>query len=48
VPNLTRIVVQGSDNAPGEWLRLTIDGRKSYPFSWTNVAYCTNPKVACQ
>ena len=25
VPNLTRITVQGSTNAPAEWLRLTID-----------------------
>jgi hypothetical protein len=37
VPNLTRIVVQGSTNAPAEWLKLTIDGRKPYPFSWKNV-----------
>lgn len=43
VPNLTRIVVQGSTNAPAEWLKLTIDGRKPYPFSWNNVVYCQNP-----
>src|SRR5262249_4123540 len=36
VTNLTRIVVQGSTNAPSEWLKLTIDGRKPYPFSWEN------------
>jgi hypothetical protein len=27
VPNLTRITVQGSTNAPSEWLRLTVDPR---------------------
>lgn len=40
VPNLTRITVQGSTNAPAEWLRLTIDPFQSYPYSWTNVVYC--------
>jgi len=48
VSNLTRITVQGSTNAPAEWLRLTIDTRKSQPFSWTNVAYCANPLTSCQ
>jgi hypothetical protein len=48
VPNLTRVVVQGSTNAPAEWLRLTIDPRKSQPFSWTNVPYCKDPNVSCQ
>src|SRR5262249_54796889 len=48
VPNLTRITVQGSTNAPAEWLRLTIDTRKPQPFSWSNVAYCTNPATSCQ
>jgi hypothetical protein len=43
VPNLTRIVVQGSTNDPGEWLRLTIDPRKNQPFSWVNVPYCASP-----
>jgi hypothetical protein len=43
VPNLTRITVQGSTNAPAEWLKLTIDGRKPYPFSWQNQVYCANP-----
>jgi len=43
VPNLTRITVQGSTNAPSEWLKLTIDGRKPFPFSWANQVYCTNP-----
>jgi hypothetical protein len=47
VPNLTRIVVQGSTNAPAEWLRLTIDGRKPYPFSFRNVPYCKDPLTAC-
>jgi len=48
VPNLARVVVQGSTNAPAEWLRLTIDPRKLQPFSWTNVAYCTDPLTSCQ
>ena len=48
VQNLTRITVQGSTNAPGEWLRLTIDTRKPDPFSWTNVAYCKDPATSCQ
>jgi hypothetical protein len=43
VPNLTRITVQGSTNAPAEWLKLTIDGRKPFPFTWTNKVYCPNP-----
>jgi hypothetical protein len=47
VSNLTRIVVQGSTNAPAEWLRLTIDPRKAQPFSWVNVPYCANPEVSC-
>lgn len=48
VPNLTRIVVQGSTNAPAEWLRLVIDTRKSQPFSWSNVPYCADPNGSCQ
>jgi hypothetical protein len=48
VPNLTRITVQGSTNAPAEWLRLTIDTRRPDPFSWTNVAYCKDPGTSCQ
>ena len=48
VPNLTRIVVQGSTNAPAEWLRLVIDPRKAQPFSWSNVSYCADPNGACQ
>jgi len=48
VPNLTRIVVQGSTNDPGEWLRLTVDPTKANPFSWTNVIYCATPsKTKC-
>jgi len=47
VPNLTRIVVQGSTNSPAEWLKLTIDPRKPDPFKWTNVAYCADPTVTC-
>ena len=45
VPNLTRTVVQGSTNAPAEWLRLTVDTRKRQPFSWTNVPYCADPNT---
>lgn len=49
VPNLTRITVQGSTNAPAEWLRLTIDtARSSAPFSWTNVPYCKDPLTSCE
>jgi hypothetical protein len=48
VPNLTRITVQGSTSAPGEWLRLTIDTRAADVFSWVNVPYCTNPLGSCQ
>ncbi len=48
VPNLTRITVQGSTNAPAQWLRLTIDtSNRSAPFSWTNVAYCSDPATSC-
>jgi hypothetical protein len=45
VPTLTRITVQGSTNDPAEWLKLTIDGRKPYPFSWHNVVYCQHPST---
>lgn len=48
VPNLTRITVQGSTTTPAEWLRLTIDPRKSQPFTWKNVAYCADPLGNCQ
>lgn len=48
VPNLWRVVVQGSTNAPAEWLRLSIDTRKAQPFSWTNVPYCADPLGSCQ
>jgi hypothetical protein len=48
VPNLTRITVQGSTNAPAEWLRLTIDPRSATPFVWQNIAYCANPLGSCQ
>jgi hypothetical protein len=47
VPNLTRIVVQGSTNSPAEWLRLTVDPRAAQPFSWKNVAYCADA-TACK
>jgi len=52
VPNLTRIVVQGSTNSPAEWLKLTIDTHRQHGndvFKWENVAYCANPTSAtCQ
>ena len=49
VPNLWRITVQGSTNAPAEWLRLTIDtSNRTAPFSWTNVPYCRDPSTSCQ
>ncbi|MFL6575583.1 MAG: hypothetical protein ACJ8MR_03135 [Povalibacter sp.] len=49
VPNLTRIVVQGSTNDPGEWLRITIDPRSRNVYSWSNVVYCGSPSgSACQ
>jgi hypothetical protein len=47
VPNLTRITVQGSTNAPAEWLRLSIDTTKPNVFNWRNVAYCGNPLTSC-
>jgi hypothetical protein len=48
VPNLWRITVQGSTNAPAEWLRLTIDAtNRANPFSWVNVPYCKDPLTAC-
>lgn len=35
VPNLTRVVVQGSTTAPlSEWLRLRVDPNQAQPFSW--------------
>jgi hypothetical protein len=49
VPNLTRVVVQGSTNDPAEWLRLTIDPRTRQVFSWENVVYCSTPSASvCQ
>ncbi|HXU80293.1 MAG TPA: hypothetical protein VN914_02775 [Polyangia bacterium] len=40
VPNLTRIVVQGSTTAPlSEWVKLHIDAAASPPFSWTRVTH---------
>jgi hypothetical protein len=43
VPNLWRVVVQGSTNAPAEWLRVSVDTASPTVFSWSNVAYCDNP-----
>ena len=48
VPNLTRITVQGSTNAPAEWLKLTIDPRRHSVFSWVNIPYCIDPLSSCQ
>ena len=40
VPNLTRLVVQGSTTAPlSEWVKLHIDTSASPPFSWTRVTH---------
>ncbi|MGH8558378.1 MAG: metallophosphoesterase [Methylococcales bacterium] len=47
VPNLTRITVQGSTNAPAEWLRLTINPNKHSVFIWQNVPYCNDPLSSC-
>jgi hypothetical protein len=48
VPNLTRITVQGSTNAPAEWLRLTIYPGKPETFMWRNVSFCRDPKKSCE
>jgi hypothetical protein len=48
VANLTRVTVQGSTNAPAEWLKLTIDPRKHEIFSWKNIPYCNDPLSTCQ
>jgi hypothetical protein len=49
VPNLTRLVVQGSTNAPAEWLRISVNPESATVFSWSNVPYCNNPSSAtCQ
>jgi hypothetical protein len=47
VPNLARVTVQGSTNAPAEWLKLTIDTRKDAVFTWKNVPYCKDPATSC-
>jgi hypothetical protein len=47
VPNLTRITLQGSTNAPVEWLRLTIDPRSPQVLSWENVVNCKDPLTSC-
>ncbi len=36
-PNVTRIVVEGSDKGRTEYLKLSIDPRAAYPFSWARV-----------
>ncbi len=48
VTNLTRITVQGSTNAPAEWLKLTIDPHQHAVFSWENIPYCNDPLTHCQ
>jgi hypothetical protein len=48
VPNLRRITVQGSTSQPAQWLRLTIDTRKSNVFSWENIPYCADPLGSCK
>lgn len=40
VPNLTRIVVQGSTTAPlSEWLKLHVDASASPPFTWQRITH---------
>jgi hypothetical protein len=40
VPNLTRVVVQGSTTAPlSEWVKLHVDAAASPPFSWTRITH---------
>jgi hypothetical protein len=40
VPNLTRIVVQGSTTAPlSEWVKLHVDAAASPPWSWTRITH---------
>ena len=40
VPNLTRIVVQGSTTAPlSEWVKLHVDAAATPPFSWARVTH---------
>lgn len=46
VPNLSRVVVQGSTNDPAEWFSLTIDTRKTQPFIMRNVVYCASPSAS--
>lgn len=49
VPNLLRITVQGSTNAPAEWLKLSIDTRATpVAVSFSNVAYCLDPLSRCR
>jgi hypothetical protein len=39
-PNLTRVVVKGSADTPGdEWLKLTVDPRASAFFSWQRIPF---------
>lgn len=47
VANFTRITVQGSTNAPAEWLRLTVNPDGPQVFTFTNVSYCANPTGTC-
>lgn len=44
----TAPAVQGSTNAPAEWLRLTIDPHSPDVFSWLNVVYCNDPASTWQ
>jgi len=41
VQNFTRITVQGSTNLPHEWLRISIDPKTPWVFSWEHVVYCS-------
>ena len=47
VTNLTRVIVQGSTNAPAEWVRLTVNPRSKDLFTVENVPYCKDPLTTC-
>ncbi len=47
VTNLIRVIVQGSTNAPAEWVRLTVKPRSKDLFTVENVPYCKDPLTTC-
>jgi hypothetical protein len=40
-PNLRRVVVQGGQSSPQEWLRLRVDPTTKDVFAWESVPYGT-------